>query len=111
MHLDAEKTAHEATKKRLRDAQLQNEKATSGSATARTKSAQVEAEVKSLRAEVSKLKTEKEEQKVSGKEGWAKKDEISEAFEQFKIEAERNEKRWKREAKGAYLSLLTLLSC
>ncbi|GAA5948690.1 hypothetical protein JCM10213_004385 [Rhodosporidiobolus nylandii] len=95
--LEAEKAAHDATKKRLQNVQASQDKATSGATVARAKADKNEQEAKGLRAEVSKLKNEKEELKLQSREGWEAKKKLEDEAESAQLEV----KRWKREAQDA----------
>ncbi|GAA5948706.1 hypothetical protein JCM10213_004390 [Rhodosporidiobolus nylandii] len=104
--LEAEKAAHDATKKRLQNVQASQDKATSGATVARAKADKNEQEAKGLRAEVSKLKNEKEELKLQSREGWEAKKKLEDEAESAQLEV----KRWKREAQASRASSVPNIS-
>ncbi|BGP35060.1 hypothetical protein JCM10296v2_006890 [Rhodotorula toruloides] len=95
--LSGERLAHDRTRDRLRQSQLQVEKATSATSAAKSKADKAEGEAKSLRKELGQVKSEMAEFKVEIKEGYAAKEEVEKERDELKEEVER----LKREAQAS----------
>ncbi|BGO95210.1 hypothetical protein NBRC10512_000993 [Rhodotorula toruloides] len=90
--LSDERLAHDRTRDRLRQSQLQVEKATSATSAAKSKADKAEGEAKSLRKELGQVKSEMAEFKVEIKEGYAAKEKVEKERDELKDEVERLKK-------------------